>query len=177
MNGLATVYASGLDPLTDVDTDFTEKYTYPATLSFGLSWNPFQALTIASGADYAAYSGSRRYFDYDTTSASLPDVDESADKIDVMVYHLGASYQYNPSWKFFMGIQTDPCPSERHKLMLMDVYQFNQTMTTLGAGYTWNMLDISALYYYNTADKPARGSRSYESSTNAFTLAFGYHFN
>jgi len=179
LNGQAKVY-EGFPYGTNLQTDYSDDYTYPLTASVGVSYEPQSNLTLALSVDQNQYSEMHETYKYNN---QVPQVFvnnagplQGRDWNDTTQLHVGAEYRCTDKLALQAGIQNDPAPFSTNQLTLTELNQYNFMYYSVGAGYKLGQVKVDVCYAYCPSDTPSVGDRSYQYNLNVLRLGLRYSF-
>ena len=176
ITGLSAL-SGGLMPDVDYETDYDQNYAYPSTYGLGASYEPMDSLTLALGVERVNYSTMKDDIDYEDELAGIfDDVNEKKEWKDTTQVYLGAEYRVNEKLSFQGGLKTDPIPSPKDKLTLLNTNQYNLTSLSLGARYKMGVFQIDVGYIHTLSDNPKKDGREYKFPSDSYRLGVGYKF-
>jgi len=162
---------------SNVQSDYEQKYVYPATYGFGAAYDPIPALTFAAGLDRNIYSAMRNEVTYkDQQSPFIENINTDAGWKDTTLYRVGAEYRTSAKLALRAGVQTDPSPLIGNKLTLLDINKYDMVYYSVGAGYSLMGMRLDLCYIRAFSDKPETNGRTYDMPMNIFMLGMNTKF-
>jgi len=170
LTGLASL---GL-PDVNNETNYSQNYAYPATYSFGASYDPINPLTIAFSIIVNKYSVLKNDVDYKNETV-FKDVNTSLNYSDTTQVMIGGEYRM-AKISLRGGFQIDPGPAPSDKRTLLDTKMYSHKVIYLGFGYKLKMLRTDFSYGYSMSNKPNKNEREYKYSGGGYRLTVGYEY-
>ncbi|HIE43795.1 MAG TPA: hypothetical protein EYP78_03235, partial [Candidatus Omnitrophica bacterium] len=135
-------YEHPLIGLNRDEDDFTLDFTFPASASLGVAYNPTDRLLLSGQVDWTNWSV------IDTLEVELDTVDDLEfvrDWKDRYSFRLGAEYEVNPKFTVRGGYMWDPSPVPEDTLDPL-MFDLSTNRFSLGASFRFWKLDIDAAY-------------------------------
>ena len=180
-----TSIAPAIQPLfggTAYHTAMQTSLTFPDIVSFGISYKPSTAATLAFELEQTRWSSFNRVdidLQNEVSAAGLSDSSMNKDWHDVLAIKIGMEYKLSDRLAFRAGYFYMPDPIPEYTLG-PDNPDATTNNITLGAGYSANGLTVdvyymATLYERRTVDN-AILSGSYDNSMHTMGVSVGYRY-
>jgi long-chain fatty acid transport protein len=164
-------------------TDISPRIELPPIVSTQISAQLFEKWTFATGILWTGWSSFDELVPNFSNDFLIPSSMKSVPQNwrDVFAFHLGAQYQYNPTWVFRGGYIFDQTPVPESTLSPM-VPDADGHLLSLGVGYAKNKLavDMSSMVLFFEDRHTRRNvdglNGKYTSTTVTFLMSFTYSF-
>lgn len=183
--------------LDRTESDYRMKFTFPQSLSLGVSYKPSDRWLLAAQTDWVKWSSIKEItlkLDEPILVSPVPfptyieEVEFTRDWKDTCRFRVGGEYKVNDNLRLRFGYMWDPSPvpSETLDPLMFDVSVHRYS---LGLGYQFGTWELNAAYMYSQGVKkeaedsenivsglPLGTSGDYWGTSHVVELTLTYHF-
>jgi len=178
----ATVEALGY--AATEESDYTQRFSYPATCGLGMAYKATPKLTLTCDWDRTYWNSMEEDIDFDKdtgdteeahTTLFLQDKDGSMNWSNTDRFRIGMEYRPNQAWSLRAGFFTDPSPVPAKGVDITKLIDVDCKFITLGAGYKKERWQVDLAYAHSSGEETLNGVK-YTEDGDAVALTGIYRF-
>lgn len=165
------------------ESDYTQRFAYPATCGLGMSYRATPKLTLTCDWARTYWNSMEEDIDFDNDTGTedahstvlLQDKNESLDWSNTDRFRIGLEYRPNQAWSLRVGFFTDPSPVPAKGVDITKLIDVDCKFITLGAGYKRERWQLDLSYAHSSGEETLNGVK-YTEDGDAVSLTGIYRF-